>query len=169
MGYGQYTEGTRHYYPDVPRPGRRTKAEILAGAPGDYVKAWKSAHNEVTRVNRAGDKIVRLIETDILKVFGPQFGRRFELDNGGWYTPTTAQHMSAALAAHGFPFHIWNAAKRRGLMCPGGNSHMVGDPGMVLCNGSTGKRVRFQRRIMVYCDQAGQWIAEPDVGWCVTI
>lgn len=83
--------------PDTPqmRHGRRLrKGEILSGIT-DYVRAWFSAHNEVTRVTHAGARIVRYRDTDILWV-APS-GLAFRLDNGGAPLADVARHMTGAL------------------------------------------------------------------------
>lgn len=77
------------------RHGRRLrKAEILSGI-SDYVRAWFSARNEVTRVTRAGARVVRYRDTDILWV-APS-GLAFRLDNGGVPLADVARHMTGAL------------------------------------------------------------------------
>ncbi len=111
MGYGQHTKGTRHYYPETPQVGRRTKAEVLDGL-CDYVRAWCTGHNEVTRLTHSGATVVRLIATDILWL-SPS-GHMLQVYNGGWHTPTTVTHINAALQRHGFGrLTVWNDARRK--------------------------------------------------------
>ena len=91
MGYGQYTESA----------ARLTKREILASAPGEWDRAWKSAHNEVTRRCPKDRKtIVRFFHTDILEwtcadPTGVQGWLR--LSNGGYPTQSTHRQIRNAL------------------------------------------------------------------------
>ncbi len=123
MSYGQFTEGTRHHYPETPQPGRRTTPEILRWAqPKGWVKAWRSAHNEITRAyateaDGGYRKVVRLIETDIVSVrFGPDSTATIHIDNGHWYGPTTCRHIVNAMARQGWPVNVWNSSKRTGVV-----------------------------------------------------
>lgn len=90
------------------------KDEILSGVYLPNVeKSWRSAHNEVTRKEGHDKFVVRLYNTDILTLYGisdiPDRIKRAHMrltgqehviviDNGGWCTKTTREHINNALA-----------------------------------------------------------------------
>lgn len=115
MSFGQYTTGTRHYYPSTPIVGRRRVRDMIAGLPRDgWVKAIRTAHNEVTRFYPKGRRlaVVRLHDTDIVTLYR---NGRIVLDNGGWYTPTTATHMTGAIKGlTGRYISVYNNTRKKG-------------------------------------------------------
>lgn len=94
MTYTEQHQNTAAPASQMSHGHRLSKAEILSGIT-DFVRAWKTGHNEVTRVTRDGARIVRYRDTDILWV-APS-GLAFRLDNGGVPLADVARHIEEAL------------------------------------------------------------------------
>lgn len=153
MGYGQYTEGTRHTYPYHPEVGRRTKRDMLTVAdmevgmtypdgtkvgpviPGT-AKLW--GHNRLF-VQRAHYPTAhhdyfewRLHLTPIVVLYKPL--NQLLINTGGWLTPTTSaairEALDLAMAAgnpemRGGHMSYWHSKKDGGCVLCGHEPHAV--------------------------------------------
>lgn len=104
------------------------KDRILRGVnTAKVTKSWRSAHNEVTRFEEPDKYAIRLYTTDILTLYGiDSFPDRIKrthaklvggghivvVNNGGWCTKTTREHINNALARFNVRGRVDNDKKR---------------------------------------------------------
>lgn len=106
MGFGQYTTGNRHKYPMDPQvtAGRHTIADLKRWLPHGWDEVKKTAHNELTATYPDGT--VRVLYHRTVIVTKKPDGS-IVIDNGGYGTPSTAQHIMGACARLGF--RLWGS------------------------------------------------------------
>ena len=91
-----------------------TRTSCLSGVE-PFTKAWKSAHNEYTRIDaNDGSTIVRYHTTDILEISSD--GSRITINVGDYLTQSTMKHLKDALRRHGIAM---NCSRAKGVLSLG--------------------------------------------------